>query len=83
MIPRQMQRRSKTKCPRGIAGEKPCPVRSLKHHPLYGGKNLLLELALNLVALLVGGRLAVESHKRAKVELGRLEELDLADVNLE
>lgn len=45
-------------------------------------KNTLLELPLNLLALLVRGRLAVESHQGAEVELGLLEQLDLADVNL-
>ena len=45
-------------------------------------QNTLLELPLNLLALLVGGGLAVESHQGAEVELGLLEQLDLADVNL-
>ena len=57
-------------------------MRSLTRHPLYALKNGLLELALDLVALLVGGGLAVESHEGAEVELGLLEELDLADVDL-
>ena len=50
--------------------------------PLYLLEDRLLELALNLLTLLVRARLAVESHQGAKVELGLLEELDLADVDL-
>jgi len=49
---------------------------------LYLLENRLLELALHLLALVIGARLAVESHERTEVELGGLEELDLADVNL-
>lgn len=45
-------------------------------------KDTLLELPLNLLPLLVGDRLAVESHESTQVELGLLEKLDLADVNL-
>jgi len=51
-------------------------------NPLYRLKDLLLELALNLLASIIGARLSVEGHKGAKVELGLLEELDLADVDL-
>ena len=63
--------------------KKPCPVL----HPimtcaLYRLENRLLELPLNLLALVVGARLAVECHQSTEVELGRLEELDLANVNL-
>ena len=45
----------------------------------------LLELAvtLDLLARVVGGGLAVEREEVAEVELGCLEELDLADVDLE
>lgn len=50
--------------------------------PLYVLENLLTELPLNLLALLIRARLAVESHQSTEVELGRLEELDLADVDL-
>ena len=53
-----------------------------KTSPLYVLEDLLTELALNLLALLIRARLAVESHQRTQVELGRLEELDLADVDL-
>ena len=45
-------------------------------------KNRLLELALDLLARVVGARLAVQTKESTKVELGRLQELDLADVNL-
>lgn len=45
-------------------------------------EDTLLELPLNLLALVVGTRLAVESHQCSKIELGRLEQLDLADVDL-
>lgn len=59
-----------------------------KTHPiilasrLHRLKNGLLELTLNLLARLVGGGLAVEGEEVAEVELGGLEELDLADVDL-
>ena len=45
-------------------------------------KHTLLELPLNLLAILVCCRLAVQSHESTEIELGRLQELDLADVNL-
>jgi len=51
-------------------------------HTLYRLKNRLLEVPLDLLTLVVSARLAVEGHERTEVELGRLEELDLADVNL-
>jgi hypothetical protein len=51
-------------------------------HRLNLLKNALLELALHLLALLVCGGLTVEGHERAEVELGLLEKLDLADVDL-
>lgn len=50
--------------------------------PLHALEDLLLEVALNLLAGLVGGGLAVEGKEVAEVELGCLEELDLADVDL-
>lgn len=50
--------------------------------PLHLLKDTLLELTLHLLALLVRSRLAVESQERAQVELGLLQQLDLADVNL-
>jgi hypothetical protein len=46
-------------------------------------QHLLLELPLNLLAGLVRSRLAVETEKSTEVELGCLEEFDLADVYLE
>lgn len=46
-------------------------------------QNLLLELPLNLVALIISRRLPVEIQESAKVKLGRLEKLNLADVNLD
>lgn len=49
---------------------------------LYLLENRLLELALHLLALVISARLSVERHERTEVELGGLEELDLADVNL-
>ena len=49
---------------------------------LYRLQNRLLELTLHLLALVIRARLAVECHQRPEVELGRLEELDLANVNL-
>lgn len=52
-------------------------------HPLNVLKDLLLELPLNLLALVVGGGLAVQSKESTEVELGGLEELDLTDVDLE
>lgn len=45
-------------------------------------QDALLELPLNLLSLLIGPRLAVQSHQSTEVELGCLEELDLADVDL-
>lgn len=44
---------------------------------------MLLELPLHLLALVISGRLAVQGKQSAQVELGGLEELDLADVDLE
>jgi hypothetical protein len=45
-------------------------------------KNNLLELPLDLLALVIRTRLAVESHQSSEVELGLLQQLDLADVDL-
>lgn len=42
----------------------------------------LLEFPLNLVALVIGCGFSVQVQESTKVELGGLEELDLADVNL-
>ena len=45
-------------------------------------EDTLLELPLDLLALVIGSRLAVESHQSTKIELGCLQQLDLSDVNL-
>ena len=45
-------------------------------------KNRLLELALDLLARVVCAGLAVQAEEGTEVELRRLEELDLADVDL-
>lgn len=67
---------------RGIADENPAQCVPNNNTPLYRLEDLLTELALDLLTLLVRARLPVESHQGAKVELGRLEELNLADVDL-
>lgn len=46
-------------------------------------QDTLLELPLNLLALVISARLAVQSHQGTKVELGGLEQLNLSDVDLE
>lgn len=46
-------------------------------------QNLLLELPLNLLALIISGGLPVEVQECTEVELGRLKELNLADVHLD
>lgn len=53
-------------------------------HDLYVLQDLLLELpvALDLVTGIISARLSVQRQKVSEVELGRLEELDLADVDL-
>lgn len=50
--------------------------------PLNLLENALLELPLNLLALLVCRRLAVQGQEATKVELGLLQQLNLADVHL-
>ena len=45
-------------------------------------EHTLLELPLHLLTILVRRGLAVQVHESTQVELGRLEELDLADVDL-
>ena len=45
-------------------------------------QDTLLELPLNPLALLIGRGLSVERHEGTKVELGRLQQLHLADVDL-
>lgn len=57
-------------------------VQILLDTPLNALKNLLLELPLDLLALVIGTRLAVESQKSPQIEFGGLEELDLANVDL-
>lgn len=49
---------------------------------LDGLQNLLLELTLDLLALVVGRRFTVKVEESAEVEFGCLEKLDLADVDL-
>ena len=59
------------------------PKESSAPTALHVLKHRLLELAvLNLLARVIGGGLAVERKEVTKVELGCLEELDLADVDL-
>jgi hypothetical protein len=55
------------------------PVLKKNLHVLQNG---LLELPFNLLARIVLGRLSVKGEQSTEVELGRLEELDLADVDL-
>lgn len=55
----------------------------LYQHRLNLLQNTLLELPLDLLSLVVRGRLAVQSHQATKVELGGLQQLNLADVDLE
>lgn len=45
-------------------------------------KDLLLELSLNLLALVIRRRLSVQVQQSTQVELGGLEELHLANVDL-
>jgi hypothetical protein len=45
-------------------------------------QHTLLELPLDLLALVVGARLAVQGHQSTEVELRCLQQLDLADVYL-
>lgn len=45
-------------------------------------QDTLLELPLNLLALVISARLAVQSHQGTKVELGGLEQLNLSDVDV-
>lgn len=58
------------------------PSTLCETRPLNLLKHTLLELPLNLLALVVRTRLAVESHEGTKVELGCLQQLDLTDVDL-
>ena len=63
----------------------PCPNFIIDQHnmsPSYLLQDALLELPLDTLTLLVGGGLAVERHESAEVELGRLQQLDLPDVDL-
>lgn len=54
--------------------------RLLPHSNLL--QDTLLELPLDLLALIVRTRLAVQGHQSSQVKLGSLEELDFANVNL-
>ena len=45
-------------------------------------KNLLLELPLNFLALVVSRRFSMQVQQRTKIKLRRLEQLDLADMDL-
>ena len=60
----------------------PTPRQPAKISLLNLLQDTLLELPLNLLALVVGTRLAVQSHQGTKVELGSLEQLNLSDVDL-
>ena len=60
----------------------PTPRQPAKISLLNLLQDTLLELPLNLLALVVGARLAVQSHQGTKVELGSLEQLNLSDVDL-
>lgn len=81
MIPRQMQRKQAPKPQKGIVDENPAQCVP-NNNPLYRFEDLLTELPLHLLTLLIRARLAVQGHQGTKVELGLLEELDLADVDL-
>lgn len=52
-------------------------------NPLNSLKDCLLELPLHLLALVVSCGLAVESQEGTQVKLGGLEQLNLANVDLE
>jgi hypothetical protein len=66
-----------------LAARSLCPPRANKPKSLLNLlENTLLELPLNLLALVIRTRLAVQSHQGTKVELGGLEQLDLSDVDL-
>ena len=58
----------------------PTPSASLS---LYLIQHCLLELAvLDFLARVIGGGLAVQREQVAEIELGCLQKLDLADMNL-
>jgi hypothetical protein len=83
MIPRRMQQReSKTDAVERYCLIKTVPMPDPTKHRSYLLQHTLLELALHLLTLLVRGRFAVQSHQSTEVELGLLEQLDLADVDL-
>lgn len=50
--------------------------------PLHLIQHLLLEFPLNLLSVLIGVRLAVEVEQGTEVELGCLQQLNFADVDL-
>lgn len=54
----------------------------MKPNRLHALQNSLLELTLHLLAGLVGVGLTVEVEEGTEVELWRLQEFDLADVDL-
>jgi hypothetical protein len=56
---------------------RPCSMRLLDLL-----QHTLLELPLNLLALVIRTRLAVQRHQSTQVELGSLQQLNLANVNL-
>lgn len=45
-------------------------------------KNLLLELPLNFLALVVSRRFSMQVQQRTKIKFRRLQQLDLADMDL-
>jgi hypothetical protein len=68
--------------PSTCANDRSKTLQTNHFHSLNLSENGLLELALNLLSLLVGVGLAVEVKKSTEIELWCLEELDLSDVDL-
>lgn len=58
------------------------PLNAVKHTLNASKGRTILELPLNLLARVVRRRLAVECHQSTEVELGGLQQLNLADVDL-
>ena len=79
-----MQREKQDLCPRKVLLDKNRAQCDPYHEPcaLYRLQDLLLELALDLLTRIVRTRLAVKSHERTEIKLRRLQEFDLANVNL-
>ena len=73
---------SKTLCPREVLLKETMPVPFPVNNPLHLLQDTLLELTLHLLALLIRGRLAVEGEQSTELELGLLQQLNLADVDL-